>query len=128
MNAPEGLDIRAPIGGLFTLLGLMLAGYGLVGADRGAIARAGHPQPRRLVLRQIRAKPPPHLGGPGDAGLRHTGSEEVGEDGHGSILASERMASLIDGSCGTDAISRLSASPMPGTCAPASRRGGAISS
>jgi len=34
MNAPEGLDIRAPIGGLFTLLGLMLAGYGLVGADR----------------------------------------------------------------------------------------------
>jgi hypothetical protein len=36
MNAPEGLDIRAPIGGLFTLLGLMLAGYGLVGADRAA--------------------------------------------------------------------------------------------
>jgi len=34
MNAPEGLDIRAPIGGLFTLLGLMLAGYGLVGPDR----------------------------------------------------------------------------------------------
>jgi FtsH-binding integral membrane protein len=36
MNAPEGLDIRAPIGGLFTLLGLMLAGYGLVGAARAA--------------------------------------------------------------------------------------------
>jgi len=36
MNAPEGLDIRAPIGGLFTLLGLMLAGYGLVGSDRAA--------------------------------------------------------------------------------------------
>lgn len=30
MNAPEGLDIRAPIGGLFTVLGAMLAGYGLL--------------------------------------------------------------------------------------------------
>ena len=29
MSAPEGLDIRAPIGGLFTVLGAMLAGYGL---------------------------------------------------------------------------------------------------
>ncbi len=29
MNAPEGLDIRAPIGGLFTVLGAMLTGYGL---------------------------------------------------------------------------------------------------
>ena len=29
MNAPEGLDIRAPIGGLFSVLGGMLAGYGL---------------------------------------------------------------------------------------------------
>jgi hypothetical protein len=29
MNAPEGLDIRAPIGGLFTVLGGLLAGYGL---------------------------------------------------------------------------------------------------
>ena len=36
MNAPEGLDIRAPIGGLFTLLGLMLAGYGLVASARAA--------------------------------------------------------------------------------------------
>jgi len=36
MNAPEGLDIRAPIGGLFTLLGVMLAGYGLVGSERAA--------------------------------------------------------------------------------------------
>ena len=36
MHAPEGLDIRAPIGGLFTLLGLMLAGYGLVGSERAA--------------------------------------------------------------------------------------------
>ena len=34
MNAPEGLDIRAPIGGLFTLLGLMLAGYGLMSSAR----------------------------------------------------------------------------------------------
>ena len=32
MTAPEGLDIRAPIGGLFTLLGGMLAGYGLFGS------------------------------------------------------------------------------------------------
>jgi ABC-type branched-subunit amino acid transport system permease subunit len=30
----EGLDIRAPIGGLFTLLGVMLAGYGLVAGSR----------------------------------------------------------------------------------------------
>jgi hypothetical protein len=36
MNAPEGLDIRAPIGGLFTLLGVMLAGWGLASADRAA--------------------------------------------------------------------------------------------
>jgi hypothetical protein len=32
----EGLDIRAPIGGLFTLLGVMLAGYGLVAGSRTA--------------------------------------------------------------------------------------------
>jgi len=30
----EGLDIRAPIGGLFSLLGLMLAGYGAVAGSR----------------------------------------------------------------------------------------------
>jgi hypothetical protein len=30
----EGLDIRAPIGGLFSLLGLLLAGYGLVAGSR----------------------------------------------------------------------------------------------
>lgn len=35
MNAPEGLDIRAPIGGLFTLLGVMLAGYGLFASGSG---------------------------------------------------------------------------------------------
>ena len=47
---------------------------------------------------------------------------------HGFILASERMLSLMLGSWGTEAISRLSARPMPGICAPASRRGGAESS
>ena len=30
MSSAQGMDIRAPIGGLFTLLGLMLVGYGLV--------------------------------------------------------------------------------------------------
>lgn len=35
MNAPEGLDIRAPIGGLFTVLGAMLAGYGLFASGGG---------------------------------------------------------------------------------------------
>ena len=34
MSSMEGLDIRAPIGGLFSLLGLMLAGYGLVAGSR----------------------------------------------------------------------------------------------
>jgi len=29
MSNMEGMDIRAPIGGLFTVLGVMLAGYGL---------------------------------------------------------------------------------------------------
>ena len=33
MSSSEGMDIRAPIGGLFTLLGLMLVGYGLVAPD-----------------------------------------------------------------------------------------------
>ncbi len=35
------------------------------------------------------------------------------------------MLSVIDGSCGTEAISRLSARPMPGTRAPASSLGDA---
>ena len=35
MNAPEGLDIRAPIGGLFTVLGGMLAAYGLFALGSG---------------------------------------------------------------------------------------------
>ena len=34
MSGPEGLDIRAPIGGLFTVLGGMLAGYGLFASGR----------------------------------------------------------------------------------------------
>lgn len=34
MSSMEGLDIRAPIGGLFSLLGLLLAGYGLVAGSR----------------------------------------------------------------------------------------------
>jgi formate hydrogenlyase subunit 3/multisubunit Na+/H+ antiporter MnhD subunit len=34
MSSMEGLDIRAPIGGLFSLLGLMLAGYGLAAGSR----------------------------------------------------------------------------------------------
>jgi hypothetical protein len=32
----EGLDIRAPIGGLFTLLGLMLMAYGVVAGPKAA--------------------------------------------------------------------------------------------
>ena len=34
MSSAEGLDIRAPIGGLFSLLGIMLAGYGMVAGSR----------------------------------------------------------------------------------------------
>ena len=34
MSSVQGMDIRAPIGGLFTLLGVMLAGYGLVAGSR----------------------------------------------------------------------------------------------
>ena len=34
MSSADGLDLRAPIGGLFTLLGVMLAGYGLVAGSR----------------------------------------------------------------------------------------------
>ena len=37
MSSAGGMDIRAPIGGLFTLLGVMLVGYGLVApASTGA--------------------------------------------------------------------------------------------
>ena len=34
MSSMEGMDIRAPIGGLFTVLGVMLAAYGLVAGSR----------------------------------------------------------------------------------------------
>ena len=34
MSSAQGMDIRAPIGGLFTLLGVMLAGYGLIAGSR----------------------------------------------------------------------------------------------
>ena len=35
MSSAEGLDIRAPIGGLFSVLGVMLAGYGLMASGSG---------------------------------------------------------------------------------------------
>ena len=38
MSSAQGMDIRAPIGGLFTLLGLMLVGYGLVAPERATAA------------------------------------------------------------------------------------------
>ena len=34
MSSMEGLDIRAPIGGLFSILGVLLAGYGAVAGSR----------------------------------------------------------------------------------------------
>ena len=40
MSSREGLDIRAPIGGLFTLLGVMLVGYGLVAGSPNAASGA----------------------------------------------------------------------------------------
>ena len=39
MSGATGLDIRLPIGGLFTVLGLLVGGYGLAtGADRAHYA------------------------------------------------------------------------------------------
>ena len=35
MSNMEGMDIRAPIGGLFTVLGVMLAGYGMFASGSG---------------------------------------------------------------------------------------------
>src|SRR5438105_1076040 len=66
--------------------------------------------------------------GVGDTGMRGLRQQQGKKQRHGSILARVRMLSVIDGSCGTDAISRLSARPMPGMKAPAKRRGGASSS
>ena len=40
MSSMEGLDIRAPIGGLFTLLGVLLVGYGLVAGSPSAATGA----------------------------------------------------------------------------------------
>ena len=40
MSSMEGLDIRAPIGGLFSLLGVMLVGYGLVAGSPNAASGA----------------------------------------------------------------------------------------
>jgi hypothetical protein len=34
MSQPMGLDVRWPLGLLFTLIGLLLAGYGLIYDDR----------------------------------------------------------------------------------------------
>ena len=38
MSGIVGLDIRAPIGGLFAVLGLMLAGYGLATPASSTVA------------------------------------------------------------------------------------------
>ncbi|MEO6525943.1 MAG: hypothetical protein ABIP93_04915 [Gemmatimonadaceae bacterium] len=35
MSSAESLDIRAPIGGLFSMLGVMLAAYGLFASGSG---------------------------------------------------------------------------------------------
>lgn len=40
MSNMEGMDIRAPIGGLFTVLGAMLAGYGLFASGSGGASDA----------------------------------------------------------------------------------------
>jgi hypothetical protein len=42
MSAAGGLDLRFPIGGLFVMLGLVLAGYGLATrSDTAQYARSG---------------------------------------------------------------------------------------
>jgi hypothetical protein len=41
MSGAAGLDVRLPIGGLFTVLGLMLSGYGLVVGSGPASLSAG---------------------------------------------------------------------------------------
>jgi hypothetical protein len=41
MSGAAGLDVRVPIGGLFTVLGLMLSGYGLVIGSGSASLSAG---------------------------------------------------------------------------------------
>ena len=42
MSAAGGLDLRLPIGGLFVMLGLVLAGYGLAtNSDAAQYAKSG---------------------------------------------------------------------------------------
>jgi len=41
MTGAAGLDVRLPIGGLFTVLGLMLSGYGLMVGSGSASLSAG---------------------------------------------------------------------------------------
>jgi hypothetical protein len=41
MSGAAGLDVRLPIGGLFTVLGLMLTGYGLMVGSGSASLSAG---------------------------------------------------------------------------------------
>ena len=125
--------------------GALLAGFG-VGAELGQVGLAGLgllAELGALLLAFRRKVRLVLLEAGGDAALArlHAGAElarvlqagvsgdqESDEQGHGSILASERIASVMLGNCGTEAISRLSANPMPGTWAPARSRGGAISS
>lgn len=40
MSGVSGLDIRLPIGGLFTLLGLLVGGYGVATANAGGYERS----------------------------------------------------------------------------------------
>ena len=40
MSGVSGLDIRLPIGGLFTLLGLLVGGYGVATANTGGYERS----------------------------------------------------------------------------------------
>jgi hypothetical protein len=41
MGGAAGLDVRLPIGGLFTVLGIMLSGYGLIVGSGSASLSAG---------------------------------------------------------------------------------------
>ena len=81
MSAAGNLDIRLPIGGLFTVLGLLLAGYGLAtGGRRGALRDLARGQHQPLV-------------GAGDAGLRSAAA------GGGLARAAERLGPSRRGDC-----------------------------
>jgi hypothetical protein len=58
---------------------------------------------------------------------KKTGPSRGAPRPQGCSAASDRMASVMSDSCGTEASSRASARPMPGTNLPASNRGGACS-